>query len=107
MDVYLHMKVRKGQSERHARGRSRDHTTSMQLEESQWVADDGGRTEPMKRQARRKREVGPEVDGGPARKPGDESAEGLVETRSRNFSYSSPLSRHIPVDIQVWWGRMS
>ena len=57
-DAYLRVKVRKGWSERHARGHSRDHTTSMQSEESRRVTDNGGRVEPTKRQARTKGEVG-------------------------------------------------
>ena len=88
----------------------------MQSKESRRVVDDGGRTEPMKRQARTDREVGPEVDGEPEGQPGsgdrrgipgDESVEDPVETRSQNLSHSSPLSWHIPVDVQVWWGWMS
>ena len=55
--------TQKGRSKRRARGHSRDHTTSMQSEESRRVTDKGGRVEPTKRQARTEREVGLEVDG--------------------------------------------
>ena len=60
-NAYLRVKVRKGWSERHACGRSKDHTMSMQLEESLRATDDGGRTKPTDRQARTEREVGPEA----------------------------------------------
>ena len=50
-EVCLRVEVHKEQSERHAYGRSRGHVTSMQKKESRWVTDDGGPTEPTKRQA--------------------------------------------------------
>ena len=62
-DAYFRTKVRKGRSERHAHGHSRDHTMSMQSEESWRMTDNGGGVEPTKRQARTEREVGLEVDG--------------------------------------------
>ena len=108
MDAYFHMKVRKGQSKERPRGHSRDHNMSMQLEKSRQMNDNGGRDKPTKRQARTEEEIGPEVNGsGPRSTTNAESAESSVETCSRNLPHSSSLSWHIPVDVQVWWGRMS
>ena len=62
-DAYFCVKVRKGRSKRRARGHSKDHTTSMQLEESRRMTGNRGRDKPTKRQARTEEDVDPEVNG--------------------------------------------
>ena len=87
------------------------HNTSMQSEKSRQVTDNRGGVEPTKRQARTEREVGLEVDYSDrkrqsARKP----ATSPRRTRLKPVAGISHIllpSWHIPVDVQVWWGRMS
>ena len=62
-DAHFRVKVRNGAKQEACTRSLRDHTTSMQSEESRQATDNGGRVEPTKRQARTEGEVVPEVDG--------------------------------------------
>ena len=95
-DAYLRVKVRKGWSERHARGHSRDHTTIMQLEESQKATDDGGRPGSSRFRT----------------KSGDRHGNWVTSPRRTRLKPVAGISHirlpywHNLVDVQVWWGRI-